>query len=145
MAVPVITLAEAIKDGLNVNVGSVFNPPLAAERKYQLFYELAEAVTPKVTVYPTSDQTEGKVDHARWSHELTIDVAIQQKLQDDADAEKDTLVNLADGVCEYVKTNRPVGPWKLMTATVQPNLQNEILRQNKLFTSVVRFTFIQHR
>jgi ribosomal protein S6 len=44
-----------------------------------------------------------------------------------------------------VKTNRPVGPWKLMTATVQPNLQNEILRQNKLFTSVVRFTFIQHR
>jgi hypothetical protein len=87
MAVPVITLAEAIKDGLNVNVGSVFNPAAGRRAKVPTVLRAwPEAVTPKVTVYPTSDQTEGKVDHARWSHELTIDVAIQQKLQDDADA-----------------------------------------------------------
>jgi hypothetical protein len=143
---PIVALAEALKDLLNET--GAFTPDLNAVRTFQLFYELPEATTAKVSVYPTSDQTTGPADRSRWKHELVIDVAIQRKLADDTNTEKDAQVQLADDICEYLKANRPSGAWKLSTETpptVQPNLQNEILRQNKLFTSVVRLTFLQHR
>ena len=143
MAAPIVPLADAVKDKLNTF--GAFTPALNAVRTFQLFFELAEASTPKISVYPTSDDTTGKVDRQRWKHELLIDVAVQRKIADDADAEKVVLVDLADAICEYIKANRPERPEKLMGATVRPLLQHELLRQNKLFTAVVRFTFTAHR
>lgn len=140
---PIDQLAQAITDGLNT-VGA-FTPALDAECARQIYYELPEAKTPKVTVYGTADQSEEKCDRQRWKHELTVDVAVQQKLNTDQETEKRVCVQMADDICEYTKANRPVGPWKLMGATVNPFLQNERLQQAKLFTSVVRFTFVQHR
>lgn len=143
MTASLVNLAQAVTDKLNT--GGAFTPPLNAERTYQLFYELAEAKTPKVSVYASADTSPEKCDRSRWKHELTIDVAVQRKLDTDENAEKDALVELADRCCEYIKANRPDGPWKLMEAGVQPFSQNELLKQNKLFTAVARFLFIEHR
>jgi hypothetical protein len=143
MSAPIDDLAEAITGKLNT-VGA-FTPALNAEQTRQLYYELPAAKTPKITVIGTADQSVEKVDRSRWKHELTVDVPVQQKLETDQEAEKKAVVALADSICEFIKANRPVGPWALMEATVNPLLQNERLQQNKLFTSVIRFTFTQHR
>lgn len=143
MSAPIIALAQAVTDILNTT--GAFTPALNAQRTYQLYYELPDSKTPKIAVYGTADQSPEKVDRARWKHELTIDVAVQQKLETDQTTEKDACVTLADSICEYIKANRPSSPWALMEATVNPLLQNERLQQAKLFTSVARFTFIQHR
>ena len=143
MTAPIVDLAQGVTDKLNTP--GAFTPAITAERTYQLFYELPAAKTAKIAVYGTSDQSTEKCDRSRWKHELIVDVAVQQKLETDQTSEKDACVALADGICEYIKANRPNGPWKLMEATVNPLLQNERLQQAKLFTSVARFTFIQHR
>jgi hypothetical protein len=143
MSAPIVDLAQAVTDKLNTP--GAFTPALNAERTYQLFYELAEAAAPKIAVYGTSDQSTEKCDRERWRHELTIDIAVQQKLADDASAARDAVVLLADSICEYIKANRPARPEKLMSATVNPLVQNDLLKQNKLFTSVVRLTFWSNR
>jgi len=142
MSVPIVELAEEIKSLLNAGP---WNPSLAATREYQPYFELPALPTAKVSVYPSADDSTGKADRSRWTHELTIDVAVQRKLSGDANPEKDALVALADEICEYIKANRPARPEKLMTATVRPLIQNELLRSNNLFTSVCRFTFTAHR
>lgn len=142
MSAPAVLLAEAVKDVLAAHV---FTPAIVPTREYQPFFELPAATVPKVSVYCQADDSTGKVDRSRWSHTLTIDVAVQQKLDTDANSEKDALVALADDICEWLKAHPPSRPEKLLTATVQPLWQNELLRQNKLFTSVVRLTFVSHR
>ena len=143
MSAPVVLLAQAITDLLNT-VGA-FTPALNATREWQPFYDLPAATTAKIAVFPSADDSSAKIDRHRWQHDLTIDVSVQRKIAADTSPEKDALVLLADQICEYIKANRPNRPEKLMTATVNPLLQNELLRQNKLFTAVARFTFQSHR
>jgi hypothetical protein len=140
MSAPVIELAEAIKESLNA-----WTPSLQAERRWQLYTELATLGTRKIVVYPRADDTDGKVDRSRWSHSLRIHIAVQQRIEADANTETDALVTLADSICERVKTHPPSGPWKLMAATVIPLLQNEAMQRNKIFASLADLTFTQHR
>ena len=93
----IVDLAEAVKDKLSTS--GAFTPPLGAQRTYQLFYELADDAL-KVAVYGTADDSTSKIDRTRWKHELTIDVAVQQRLADDDNAGKAAIVAIADGICE---------------------------------------------
>jgi hypothetical protein len=60
-----------------------------------------------VLVVGTGDRTLERCDRGAWKHELTVEVLLQQKLADDANASKDALVLQADSICEYVKANWP--------------------------------------
>lgn len=148
MTVPIVAIAQVVTDTLNR--AGAFTPALNAARAYELYYELpAAAAAPVVTVYGIQDKSTGRANRAIWRHEMIVGVALQKKIIDDADPEKDALVELADAICEYLKTNLPERsdqrPEALDSATVQPLIQNALLRQNKLFTCGVRLVFLGHR
>lgn len=136
---PITELAEAVTGLLNA---PGFGQELAAERSYQLRFELSEAVKTQVTVYGFQDRTLGRATPVDWEHELTVGVAVQKKLAADALAEKDDLVELANAICEYLKQqwDEDRRPQHLQAATVE-TLDNDLLKTNRLFTVVVKLTF----
>lgn len=144
MSAPLITLAEAVKD--LVNTPSALTPAPNATREHQPFYELPDATTAKVLVIGTGDRTIERCDRGAWKHELTVEILLQQKLAGDDNAGKDALVLQADNLCEYVKANwDEASDFELINGSVQPVLQPEIFKLNKLFTTAARLTYWQYR
>jgi hypothetical protein len=144
MSAQLVILAEAIKD--LVNTPAALTPAPNATREYQPFYDLDKLTTAKVLVVGTSDRTIERCDRGAWKHELTVEILLQQKLDDDANGPKDALVLQADGICEYVKGNwDEASSFELAGASVQPTVQPDIFKQNKLFTTAARLTFWQYR
>lgn len=139
---PITELAQGVADLLN---GAGFGQTINAERSYQQHFQLPELATAKVTVYGFQDRTLGRATIADWDHELTVGVAVQQKLADDELSAQDDLVELANRICEYVKAqwNETARPQHLLLATVD-TLDNDLLRTNRLFTVVVKLTFGVH-
>jgi len=144
MSAPLIELSDQVTDLLNT-VGA-FTPALSAVRSYQPFYELTDLTAVKTTVLPISDRTIGRADREAWQHELTVRVAVQKKLADDNDTTKDTVVTLADAICEYVKENWPEdSDFELMAPTVASLMQHPLLQQSRLFSSGIDLIFWHYR
>lgn len=144
MSAPLITLAEAIKD--LVNTPSALTPAPNATREYQPFYDLPAATTAKVLVVGTGDRTLERCDREAWKHELTVEILLQRKLEGDDNASKDAMVTQADELCEYVKANwDEASSFEFINGSVQPVLQPELFKLNKLFTTAARLTFWQYR
>jgi hypothetical protein len=144
MSAPIVDLAEQVKN--LINTPGAFTPALAATRTWQLLTDLPQLTTAKFTVFGITDKTVERVDREQWKHEMIVDIAVQQKLADDADAAKDALVAQADAINEYVKANwAESSAYELMTATTQVVVNNELLKVNRLFTSAVRLAFWNFR
>jgi hypothetical protein len=145
MSAPIVELAQELTDLLNTP--NAFTPALNATRGYQIYFELPDVKTTKVTVYGSQDRTASRSTRGNdWRHEQIVEIAVQKKTATDANAEKDAVVLLADTICEYVKDN-----WlddedeHLESATCEALLNNERMNQHKLFTVLIRLTFIAHR
>lgn len=148
MSVPIVDVPQMVTDTLNR--AGAFTPALNAVRTYELYFDLPEAASaPKISVYPIQDKTNGRSTRNTWKHNLVVGVAIQKKITDDANPEKDVLVALADAICEYLKNALPERsdqrPESLDQPTVQPLIQHPLLRQNKLFSCGVILPFVSHR
>lgn len=142
MAAPVREIAAALVTLLN---NGPWDPALEATREFQRLDKLPDLTSRKVYVIPRQDETSAKVTRSQWQHTLVVDVAISQKVSETGDTEKDAILDLADEIAEYLKTNRPDVPAKLMGCTVQALWDPERLKNENIFTSAVTLTFEQHR
>lgn len=143
MLAPAIALADAYVTLLNAAGLSV---ALHAERAYLPQFDLKQLGTLHTTVIPRQDDSVERFTRAKWQHELIIDIALQKKWATLVQAEMDALVALADEVCEFCKENLPPDRTeKLESATVQALWDHEMLRDRKVFTSVVSLTLLEAR
>lgn len=143
MPAPATALADAYVTLLNAAALSV---PLAAVRDYLPLYDLKDLATLHTTVIPRQDDSVERFNRAAWRHEVIIDISLQKKWATLVQADMDALVALADEVCEFCKGNLPAGrPEKLERATVQALWEPDLLRERKIFTSVVSLTLLEAR
>lgn len=145
MNAPVVDLADKFVEVVN---DATLSEPLGAERDYLPKFDLTQLGTLKTTVVPRQDETLDRFNRKTWEHELVIDIALQKKWATLAKSEMDTLVALAEELCEWCKANAvqlPTRPEKLIRATVQTLWNPDLLRESKVFTSIVRLTYADNR
>jgi hypothetical protein len=137
---PIITnVADAVVAELNA---TQFSQQFTAQRHYQPRYDLADLKTLHVTVIPTTltVQTLGRTSAQR---DVAIDIAVQQKLDQETNAVLDPLLALAEEIAEHFRGKRldsfPGAIWARTEhrAIYAP----EHLQQYRQFTSVLTLTF----
>lgn len=139
MSAPARLLADAL---LPIVSSFPILPALAPVRKYLPQLDLKTLAGRQCLIVPRKDESTSKADRGnRWNHELMVDVALLEKLDDELNATADVLLDLADDLCEYLKANRPARPEKLMFATVQVLWDVAALKTDNVFSTAVTLTF----
>ena len=135
----VIDIADAVTDELNA--GS-FGQPFLAERLYRPEFDLAEFKTLRVTVVPKGLSTSG-LSRGQDQFDVSVDVAVQKKLQTEDAGEIDPLMTLVEEIADTFRSRRlssaPAAVW-VKTENV-PIYSPDHLETKKLFTSVLTLTF----
>ncbi len=141
MSSVLVTIAEAVKDSLNAAPDGTFSQSFTATRAYDPLWELEDLGTLRVTVTPASyDST--AADRARNQDELTVHVAIQKHLGDDAQANTvpDALMDLVQEIADYLdRTAQGDAQW-LRTQVLTPYSVAH-WRQKNAFTAVLAVTY----
>jgi len=137
---PLITaIADAVVTELN---GQSFSLSFTAQRHYQPRYELADLKILHVTVIPNG-LTTATLGRGGTQQEVAIDIAVQQKLSAEANADLDPLLALAEEIAESFQPKRlatyPNAIWS--KTEFRAIYSTEHLQQNRQFTSVMTVTF----
>lgn len=137
---PVIAeIADAVVAELNT---ATFSLAFTAKRHYQPRYELAELKTLQVTVIPSSLTTQ-LLGRGQAQREAAIDIAVQQKLDQENNTTLDPLMALAEEIAEHFRgrrlTNTPNAIWS--KTEHRAIYASEHLQQYRQFTSVLTLTF----
>jgi hypothetical protein len=139
-----VDIADAVVATLNAHD---FGTAFTAERHYLPRYELSEMQTLCVTVVP-KESTTAMASRGAASREVTVDVAVQQKLDAPGNpateqATTDALMSLSEAIADHLRVTALVGQpsarWLRTehTAIYAP----EHLEQMRQFTSVATLTF----
>jgi len=137
---PVITeIADAVVTELNANT---FSLQFTAQRHYQPRYELADLKTLHVTVIPNG-LTTGNLGRGGMQREVAIDIAVQQKLSTETNADLDRFLALAEEIAESFQAKRLANfPNAIWVKTEHRAIYaTEHLQQYRQFTSVMTLTF----
>lgn len=137
---PLITaVADAVVAELN---GQSFTLPFTAQRHYQARYELSDLKTLHVTVIPNG-LTTGNLGRGGTQREVAIDIAVQQKLSKETNADIDPLSSLAEEIAESFQAKRLANsPNAIWVKTEHRAIYaTEHLQQYRQFTSVMTLTF----
>ena len=136
---PVIELAEAVKDELN---NTTWTQTFTAERDYLAFKKLEEIrdlfvfITPNAeTITPTSRQAD--------QNDIIIDVCITQS--DVTKTETDALMDLIDEIHGHFMRIVLDDKYHCTAITIDPIYDQETLREDNRFISVMRLTFAYRR
>ena len=137
---PVIAeIADAVVAELNAHT---FSLQFTANRHYQPRYELAELKMLQVTVIPSGLTTQ-LLGRGQSQREVAIDIAVQQKLDQENNATLDPLMALAEEIAEHFRgrrlTNSPHAIWS--KTEHRAIYATEHLQQYRQFTSVMTLTF----
>lgn len=137
---PLITqVAEAVIADLN---GTTFSQPFTAVRSYLPRSELAELKALKVTVVP-SGLSVVTASRGQTQQDVAIDVAVQQKLTGEDNADLDPLLALAEEIAAHFQGKRltlfPHAIW--VKTEFKPIYAPEHIEQLRTFTSVLTLTF----
>ena len=133
-----VRVADAVTAALNAGT---FSRPFTAQREYLPRYELKSLKDLKVTAVP---KTVAITTAARGQtqHDVSVDVAVQQKLQTVTDVEVDELMGLADEIADFFRFKRLADPSAAWVGTEhEPIYAPEHLEQLRQFTSVMTLTF----
>ena len=138
---PLITaVADAVVAELN---GQSFSLPFTAQRHYQPRYELADLKTLHVTVIPNGITT-AILGRSGTQRDVAIDIAVQQKLTKETNANLDPLLGLAEEIADSLQAKRLTSfqqaIWK--QTDFRAIYAAEHLHQYRQFTSVMTITFI---
>ncbi len=135
----VAEVAQAVTDALNAGD---FSQVFTAERAYRPQYELSAMRTLRVSVVPHGVETRA-LDRTRAVTDIRIDVGVQKKLESEAPAEVDPLMELVAEIAGHFRQRRLAGlPRAVWIATENaPLYAPEHLQELRQFTSVVTFTF----
>ena len=137
---PLITqVAEAVIAELN---GTTFSQPFTAVRSFLPRSELAELKTLKVTVVP-SGLSVVTASRGQTQQDVAIDIAVQQKLTGENNADLDPLLALAEEIAAHFRGKRlaslPNAIW--VKTEFKTIYAPDHIDQLRTFTSVVTLTF----
>ncbi len=137
---PLITqVTEAVVAELNA---ATFSLPVTATRSYLPRVELADLKTLKVTVVPSSVSVV-TASRGQVQQDVAIDVAVQQKLNSEQNADLDPLLALAEEIAAHFQGKRlaslPEAVW--MKTEFKPIYAPEHIEQLRTFTSVLTLAF----
>lgn len=132
-------VAEAVK--VMVNAGA-YSLPFTAERHYRPVHDLTQLQALTVSVVPQG-MTIVTAGRASNQHDYRIDVAVQQKFDDDGPAALDPLMAVVEEIADHMRFKRlaslPEAIW-VKTENV-PIYAPEHLEQHRVFTSVLTLTY----
>ena len=137
---PVIAeVADAVVAELNA---TVFSLAFTAKRHYQPRYEMADLKTLQVTVIPSGLTTQ-TLGRGQAQRDVAIDIAVQQKLDQENNTTLDPLMALAEEIAEHFRgrrlANSPNAIW--VKTEHRAIYATEHLQQYRQFTSVITLTF----
>lgn len=119
--------------------------PTSVEVNPVPYYELAIDAGVKVVVMPREDEST-KSSRVTWAHEQIIDVAIQMHLEQTTRAACGPVCQLVYQILAHLRNNRlQLQGFKLKRATVQLVYEEAMLRNLKLWTSVISCTLFDDR
>ena len=142
-----INVADALVTLLNaapVPPATGFTPTFTAERAYRPQFDLEELQTLRVSVVPKAIEIQTLGRRAN-QHDISIDVAVQQKVDVADSAALDTLMALVQQIADFVRLRRidlaggSSAVWIKTDNT--PIYSPEHLETKQVFTSVLTFTF----
>ena len=138
----ITAIADAVVTDLNGAAAGTFAQTFTAARHYRPQFDLAELKTLRVSVVPKGIAITGLMRSAN-QHDVSIDVAVQKKVNPTDSAELDGLMTLVEQIADYFRLRRLTAlPTALWTKTENvPVYAPEHLEQKQVFTSVLTFTF----
>lgn len=138
----VTAIADAVVADLNGAAAGTFAQTFVAARHYRPQFDLADLKTLRVSVVPKGIAITGLMRSAN-QHDVSVDVAVQKKVNPADAAELDGLMTLVEQIADYFRLRRLTAlPTALWTKTDNvPVYAPEHLEQKQVFTSVLTFTF----
>ena len=135
----VAAVADAVVTELNA---AAFSLPFTAVRKYQPHYDLAQLKSLHVTVIPSGLMTQ-QAARGPGQRDVDVDIAVQQKLTQEENADLDPLLALAEEIAEHFRGKRlSAHPQAIWVKTEHKAVfVPEHLQQYRQFTSVLTLTF----
>lgn len=138
----ITTIADAVVTELNGAPAGTFAQAFTAARHYRPQFDLPELKTVRVSVVPKGIGITGLMRNAN-QHDVSIDVAVQKKVNPADAAELDGLMLLTEQIADFFRLRRLAAlPEALWTKTDNvPVYSPEHLEQKQVFTSVLTLTF----
>lgn len=136
----VVGVASAVVTALN---GGSFSRSFTAERVALPEFELTDMGVLHVTVVAREMEI-SILDRAQDAHDITVDVAVQQRLAATDNDQVDPLLNLVEEIADYLNRSTMSEASWIKTENV-PIYSPEQLRELRQFTSVLRFTYRKTR
>ena len=133
----IIDQADALVALLNENE---FGQPFVAVRHYNPTFKLSDMTTLHVTV-AAKNSGEALTSRVDIQQDVEIDVGIQRRLPTINNAESDVLMDLVEGIADYVRQTRAVGSGFWLSTANAIIYDPEDMSERRLFTSVLTFTF----
>lgn len=133
----ILDIADAVTSSLNAGP---FNPALAAERRYQPAFDLADLAALKVSVVPKSVTISNATRESGY-FDCAIDIGVQKKIADDT--EIDGLVGLVEQIADHLRQKRldDAPEAAFVSVANEPVFAPEHLDQQRVFTSVLTVTY----
>lgn len=129
-------IATAMVDALN---GYSFPMSFTAERAYAPLADLKDMGVLHVTVVASGIEL---LPLARKvaQDDVTVDVAIQQKIKTTDVAEIDALMAMVESIGDFIRETGTFAPGQWLGATNLPIYSQEHMREMRVFTSVISVT-----
>ena len=135
----IVDIADAVVAELN---GGTFSQTLEVVRLYRPQFDLAEMKDLHVTVVPKGVEA-ATVSRSVVQYDVSVDVAVQKKLETETNDEIDPLVNLVEEIATFFRLRRlaeyPNASW--LGTTNEPVYSPGHLEELRQFTSVLTLTF----
>ncbi len=135
----IVDIADAVV--VELNAGE-FTQTFTARRLYRPQFDLVEMVDLHVTVVPKGIEI-GIASRSGVQCDVSVDVAVQKKLQTEDAAEIDPLMNLVEEIADFFRQRKlsqyPRASW-IATAN-EPVYSPGHLEELRQFTSVLTVTF----
>ena len=134
-----LLIADAVVESLNTES---LSQEFTAERHYQPVFDLPEMVDLHVSVVPKGIEVLVSSRNQN-QHDYAIDIGIQQKVADDAQA--DVLMSLAEEIADHFRRGRVqiegIGSIPVLKVGTEPVFAPEHLTEKRIFTSIITLTF----
>lgn len=138
----VTSVADAITAALNSAVAGTFDLTFTAARHYRPLFDLEDLKTLHLSVVPKGiDIT--SLGRSSNQHDVSIDVAVQQKVDPDDQTTLDGLMEVVQQIIDYMRLQRLATLPAAMLIRIEnaPVYAAEHLEQMRVFTSVLTLTY----
>jgi hypothetical protein len=138
----IASITDAVAAALNHAAPGTFAQGFTAQRYYRPLFDLEDLKSLKVSVVPRGIEVTSLGRNAN-QHDVSIDVAVQQKIAVDDMATLDSLMELVERIADYFRLRR-LETFQQAIWTKSENVpvfSPEHLEQKQVFTSVLTLTF----